>query len=406
MTIGKKTWFNPFHPKFREDPYPSYHRLRAEEPVHWDPMGYWYLTRYADVVAVLRDNRFSVDYRNWEKHEARFRGRETGTRSPLVESHSRWLLFSDPPDHTRVRKAFASAFSADAAESMRGRIEAIVDRLLLDVEDPCATDVIRDLAYPLPIMVISHLLGVPDEDRDVIKPWCADLIPSLSPFMPAEHVERASDAVVSFYAYLRDLLASRRAAPRDDLLSVVVAAWDGGAISEDEALALCVSLYLAGHETTIQLIGNGVLTLLRNPDQLEALRSDPSLVRRAVEEMLRYESPVQITCRTALEDVEVAGQPVRKGEMVTLSLGAANRDPERFPDPDRFDVARHPNPHLGFGVGIHHCLGASLARVEAQVAIRTLVARYGRWTLKTESPEWLPTLLIRGLRSLPVAFEA
>lgn len=405
MNAGKQIWFNPFHPEFRRDPYPLYHRLRAEEPVHWDPMGYWYLTRYADVAAALRDSRFSVDYRNWAKHEARFRGKTTGETSPLVDSHSKWLLFSDPPAHTRVRRIVASAFTADAAEKMRGRIAAIVDKLLDRVPDAQATEIIGDLAYPLPIMVISELLGVPDEDRETIKPLCEALIPSLSPFMPQDSVERASAAVVAFNAYLRDLAAARRAAPRDDLISEFVVAHDRDErLSEDELLALCVSLYLAGHETTIQLIGNGILTLLRHPDQLDRLREDRSLVRRAVEEMLRFESPVQITCRTALEDVEIGGQTIRKGEMATLSLGAANRDPERFPDPDRFDVGRHPNPHFGFGVGIHHCLGASLARVEAQVVLAALLGRYSRWELLTDSPEWLPRLLIRGLKELPVAF--
>jgi pimeloyl-[acyl-carrier protein] synthase len=402
MKLGGRTWFNPFSTEFLEDPYPMYRRLREEEPIHPDPLGYWYVTRYADVVAILKDARFSADYTHWEKYEARFPRHAGATVGSLTASHAKTLLFIDPPDHTRIRKVIARAFTGDALVAFRSGIEEIVDSLLDAIENPEETDVIRDLAYPFPVLTISKILGVPASDCDLIKPWCSALVPALSPFIPIETRERANHATDQFNAYLRGLLRARRAEPRDDLLSALAREEN---LSEDEAVALAVTLYIAGHETSKHMIGNGVLTLLRHPDQLELLRSDPSLVPRAVEEIFRYESPVQFTCRTALESARVGDQEIQKGEMVGLSFGAANRDPTQFPEPDRFDVTRQHNPHLAFGAGRHFCLGAILARIEGPIAFRKLLERYPRWRLRADAPKWNPLLLFRGLKELPVAFS-
>ena len=392
--------FNPFRPEFHADPYPFYHRLRSVEPVHQTSMGFWVLTRYDDVVMVLRDPRFGRD--GFEHLLAAVYGddRESGRLS-------RSMLFRDPPDHTRLRALVSKAFTPRVIESMRAHIRDIVDRLLDRVQDSHGMDVIADLAYPLPVTVICEMLGVPAGDQGAIRQWSSDVARSLDAIgmsSDAEIVTRGRAARRELADYFRRLLPERRRHPQDDLLSLLIAAEEAGdKLSEGELLATCILLFIAGHETTVNLIGNGVLALLRHPDQLGRLRDDPALIHSAVEELLRYDSPVQRTARITNTDVEVDGRAIAKGSMVVAAIGAANRDPAHFSEPDRLDIARRDNRHVAFGFGIHFCLGAPLARVEGQIALGTLLRRMPGMAV-TGTPAWRASSTQRGLTALPVTF--
>jgi cytochrome P450 len=397
--------FNPLLSEFRTNPYPSYHQLRAVDPVHWSAFfGFWVLTRYADCVMVLRDAaRFSVDPRDLANYEVLIQG--IGENRPLVQMQRRWMLLLNPPDHTRLRTLVTKAFTPRVVEGMRPRIQEIVNSLLDTVQNDHLMDVVSDLAYPLPVVVIAGMLGVPAEDRDKFKGWSRELARTLDPIITPEVLTAGDEATVAFIDYFRALVAKRRRDPQDDLLSALIAAEEqGDRLSEDELLATAVLLFGAGHETTMNLIGNGLLALLRHPGQMEMLKRDPGLIHSAVEEFLRYDSSVQMTARTALTDIELDGKVVEKGQQAILLLGAANRDPVQFADPDRLDITRKDNRHIAFSHGIHSCLGAPLARVEAQIAINTLLRRMPTLRLQTEDLEWRETVTLRGLKTLPVAF--
>lgn len=392
--------FDPMDPEFLADPYPTYHRLRAEDPVHASPLGFWVLTRYEDVVAVLRDPRFG------KEAIAAFVAARFGVAVPPGLGLS--MLDRDPPDHTRLRSLVSKAFTPRVVERLRPHIQQIVDGLLARVEGAGGMDLIEHFAYPLPVVVICELLGVPVEDHERFKGWGLDIARGLDAILlpPDSEVMRRSAAARHALAdYFRELIARRRASPRDDLLSALIAAEEAGdTLSEDELLATCILLLVAGHETTVNLIGNGTLALLRHPDQLHRLREDPRLVAGAVEELLRYDGPVQRTARIPSADVTIAGRTIGKGEMVMPFIGAADRDPAQFPDPDRLDITRADNRHIAFGWGIHFCLGAPLARVEGQIAIGSLVRRLPKLALATERPEYRQSLTLRGLKALPVSF--
>lgn len=397
--------FNPFLPEFHENPYPFYHRLRSLDPVHWsDIAGRWVLTRYSDCVAVLRDaTRFSADPNTWSGFTDFVAAQ--GGPGPLMEMETNWMLLKDPPDHTRLRTLVTKAFTPRIAEGMRPRVQAIVDNLLDNVQTAGRMDLIAELAFPLPTFVICEMLGVPVEDRDQFKGWTRDLARSLDPIVTPEIIAAADQATVAFADYFRSLVATRRKNPQNDLLSGLIAAEEqGDHLSEGELLATAILLLGAGHETTMNLIGNGTLALLRNPDQLEKLKRDPTLMPSAVEEFLRYDGSVQMTARTALVDAEIGGKIIAKGVQAIIVLGAANRDPAQFPDPDRLDITRQDNRHIVFGYGIHHCLGAPLARVEGQVTINTLLRRMPNLQLTGEPLEWRETVTLRGLKALPVTF--
>jgi cytochrome P450 len=391
--------FNPMDPSFVADPYPTYHRLRAEDPVHHSPLGFWVLTRYDDVVAALRDPRLA------KEAIAAFIAARFGAPAPLLGLS---MLDRDPPDHTRLRSLVSKAFTPRVIEALRPRIQGIVDELLDRVRDAGAMDLIEEFAYPIPVIVICEMLGVPVEDHERFKGWSLDLARGLDSVMlpPDSEVPRRSASARNALAdYFRELIARRRAAPRADLLSGLIAAEEAGdKLSENELLATCILLLVAGHETTVNLLGNGTLALLRHPDQLQRLRDNPGLIGSAVEELLRFDGPVQRTARIPSEDVVIEGRVIAKGEMVMPFIGAADRDPAQFPDPDRLDIARTDNRHVAFGLGIHFCLGAPLARVEGQIAIGTLVRRLPKLALATDAPEFRQSLTLRGLRSLPVRF--
>jgi cytochrome P450 len=395
------------HPLFNQqtlaDPYPIYRQLRSENPVYWDESyGRWVLTRYADVAAVLRDPAASS-----ERAGAMLRFAPPAMRTILrARSHS--MINSDAPRHNRLRGLVNKAFTARAVEAMAGKIQHLVDGFLDAVQPRGRMDVIADLAYPLPVTVIGEMLGVPAEDRDRFKHW-SDELATLVSGNPAGlgvgDYYRIAKSYTELAAYLGGVAARRRAQPGSDLLTALVQAEEAGdRLSEEELYANAVLLLVAGHETTTNLIGNGTLALLRHPDQWRRLTDDPSLAAQAVEELLRYDTPVQLTTRILKEDRVVGGRQLRAGEMVLLVLGAANRDPEQFADPDRLDVGRADVKHLSFGLGSHFCLGALLARLEARIVFETLARRWPNLHLDGGVVAFRDNFNLRGLEALGVAF--
>ena len=393
--------FNPMDPTFVADPYPTYRQLRAADPVHRSPMGFWVLTRYDDVVAALRDPRLA------KEAIAAFVAARFGLAAPPT-GMGLSMLDRDPPDHTRLRSLVSKAFTPRVVEGLRPRIQQIVDGLLARAREQGSMDLIEEFAYPIPVNVICEMLGVPVEDHERFKGWSLDIARGLDSILlpPDSDVpKRSATSRTALADYFRELIAKRRASPRADLLSGLIAAEEAGdKLSEHELLATCILLLVAGHETTVNLIGNGTLALLRHPDQLRRLRENPGLIGTAVEELLRFDGPVQRTARIPSEDVVIDGRTIAKGEMVMPFIGAADRDPAQFVDPDRLDIGRTDNRHIAFGWGIHFCLGAPLARVEGQIAINTLVQRLPKLALATEAPEFRQSLTLRGLKSLPVRF--
>lgn len=398
-TTSSPVEFNPLLPEFRRNPYPTYHRLRTEDPVHSSVLpGVWVLSRYADVVTALRDPRFG-------RADAESFWRERLGDGPAHGIVTKWMLFRDPPDHTRLRTLVNKAFTPRAIENLRPRVQAIVDELLDAVQHDGGMDLMAAFAYPLPVLVICEMLGVPAKDREVFKNWSGDLARILDPILTPEIVERGHALMADMASYFRDLIAHLRKHPQGNLLDAMIAAEEAGdRLTEEELLANCILLFGAGHETTVNLIGNGMLALLRHPDQAEKLRQDPTLIESAVEECLRYDSPVQMTGREVKEAMELGGRRLQAGERVFTLLGSANRDPAQFPDAECFDITRKENRHLAFGHGIHFCLGASLARLEGHLAIGTLVRRLPGLTLATDTVQWRDAFTLRGLQALPVKF--
>ena len=412
-----------FDPDHRADPYPAYHRWRTSAPVSRPYDGLFVLTRHEDCAAVLRDPRFghAEPGGSGEPGEPGQPGRPAPARllhtlpgpgeDPLAGPDGRPVrsfLVLNPPDHTRLRKLVSKAFTPRMVARLAPRIEQITTGLLDAAEasgDP--VDLIETLASPLPVIVISELLDVPLDDRDRFVGWSHDMARGLDPdfLLPDGIRTRQIRARAEFAAYFRDLAASHRRSPGDDLLSALVKVHDrGDGLTESELLATCTLLLIAGHETTVNLIGNGTLALLRHPDQLARLRAEPALIEQAVEELLRYDSPVQLTVRSALQDAEAGGVPVPRGSLVLVMVGAANRDPAAYTDPDRLDIGRQPSRHLAFGQGIHFCLGAPLARLEAKIALRSLLGRAPGLRLAGE-PAWKDNVVLRGLGRLPVALR-
>jgi len=392
--------FNPLMPEFHSNPYPFYRALREEDPVHESPLGFWVCTRYDDAVMILRDPRFG--------REGMAKRMEARLGLTQDTSRARDMLFQDPPDHTRLRALVSRAFTPRVVEVMRPHIQEIVDGLLDRVDGARAMDVIEDLAYPLPVTVICEMLGVPAADQDIFKTWSTDIARSLdAAVLPADSdaIPRGRDARLGLADYFRSLIATRRKDPKPDLLSALIAAEEeGNKLSEGELVSTCMLLLIAGHETTVNLIGNGLLALLQHPDQLRALRDDPGLIQTGVEELLRFDGPVQRTGRMTTAEVEIGDKRIPRDSVVVSVIGAANRDPKQFADPDRLDVSRRDNRHIAFGFGIHFCLGAPLARLEGQIALGTLLRRIPKLALVSNVPEWRESSTLRGLKSLPVTF--
>lgn len=401
-------------PVLRANPYPFYERLRSQAPVHWDAAagmdGGWVLTRHADVMAALRDPRVSAERlasaqsADWLPEDYRAAARQVFRAMP----HQ--LLFLDPPDHTRLRGLVSKAFTPRLVEALRPRIIKLANELVDPVQEAGQMDVIADLAYPLPAIVIAELLGVPPEDREQFIHWSADFGGFLDgSTLTVEEALLALKGVSDFMDYFRDIIARRRAAPRDDLLQALLTARErDDALTEDELLANLVLLLAAGHGTTTHLIGNGLLALLRNPDQIQRLVENPGLVPAAVAELLRYDSPVQLTGRRTQTEIVIGGVTFAAGQHITTILGAANRDPDQFLDPGRLDVGRVENRHLSFGYGIHFCLGAPLAKLEAEIVLSAIIRRLPRLRLAAGAEsalEWQPSIVFRGLKSLPVVCD-
>jgi cytochrome P450 len=382
-----------------------YRRLRAEDPVHWhEPFGCWLVTRYGDVVAGFLDPRLSSERAG---PMAALAG--SPDLAPFFAYLDRRMDFQDPPEHGRLRKLAQAPFTPRAVEILRPFIQRLVDGFLDRVQGRGGMDVIRDLAFPLPGTVIGELLGVPAADRNQLKTWSDEFVgffKTVPSQTSLEDYRRADQAARDLGRYFRDALDRHRGGPTGGLLAALAGAEDrGDRLSAEELAANATLLLHAGHETTTHLIGNGLLALLRHPDQLRRLRAEPGLVPTAVEEFLRYDSPVQLTYRIAREDFDFAGKPIREGQVVHLVLAAANRDPAQFPDPDRLDVARSPNAHVAFGHGHHYCLGAHLARLEALVAFQTLLQRFPTLRLGGGPVEHQEHYILRGLKSLPVAWS-
>ncbi|QWF83963.1 cytochrome P450 [Amycolatopsis sp. CA-230715] len=398
---GLQALFDPAH---RADPYPAYRHWREDAPVANPMPGLVVVTRHADCAAVLRDSRFG--HAEPDEPNPLRPTPPTDPETALVDENGnpvRSFLGLNPPDHTRLRKLVSRAFTRPMVARLAPRIEQLTAELL-DGFGTGTVDLIDSLAYPLPVAVISELLDIPHADRDQFVAWSHSLARGLDPdfALPPGTREKLVRTRGEFAEYIRGLAAVRRADPGEDLLSALVEVHDSGdGLTENELLATCILLLIAGHETTVNLIGNGTLALLRAPDQLAALRAEPELVDQAVEELLRYDSPVQLTMRAALEDAEIGGFAMPRGSVAILVIGSANRDPEAFTDPDRLDVRREPTRHLAFGQGIHFCLGAPLARLEARIAFQALLARFPDLRLAAE-PSWKDNLILRGLATLPV----
>jgi cytochrome P450 len=401
--------FNLFDPQWSSDPFPLYADLRARAPIHRNEFGFWVAARHADCLAVLRDRGASVERSNMvdEEHSANLDSSE-GQNDEIVAKkfENKSFLVRDPPDHTRLRGLVAKAFTPKVVEGLRSRTQEIVDELIDAALDEGTVDLVEQFAYPVPVRVICDLLGVPVADQDRFKAWSHALARGLDPnfLLPQEVINSLAEAREQFAAYFFELLAERRRSPGDDLLSKLVAAEDGGTVlSEGELLSTCILLLVAGHETTVNLIAGGALALLEHPSQLARFRDDPAVARSGVEEMLRFVSPVQLTARTLLQDIELGDVRLEAGQFVMLLLASGNRDPLAFHQPDDFDVARTPNNHLGFGFGIHHCLGAPLARMEADVALSTLIRRAPHLSLASSAVKYKANLVLRGMESMPVS---
>lgn len=395
--------FDPLAPETLSDPYPIYARLREEAPIHRSPVGVWLVLGYDEAVQILRDHdNFSVDHSNRLDTDAV--GERLGPTS-AERGMENIMLFKDPPDHTRLRGLVNKAFTPRVVGSLRHRIVEIVNELLDAVEPRGEMDVIQDFAYPLPVTVIAEMLGIPEEDRVGFKRWSRQIAPILDPVISDEVFYQIAEAGLGLAVYFDELIAKRREAPGEDLITELIHAEEAGdRLTPEELRATLILLLVAGHETTMNLIGNGTLVLLRNPAQMERLRADPALAKTATDELLRYDGSVHLTARTATSDVEIGGVTIGKGEMAMVILGAANRDPAQFPDPDRLDIGREPNRHLAFSAGGHFCVGATLARVEGQIAFETLVRRLPRLRLVDPDPPYRATITLRGLEALPVAF--
>ena len=389
--------YNPLSDRTAQDPYPVYAAMRDRDPVHRSRlMNAWMFARHADVDAILRDHRnFSSDPR-------------MGTLSPkqqalLPPPDEFTMLFLDPPDHRRLRALVNKAFTPRAVEALEPRIRAILASLLDDIDDPGSFDLMQAVAQPLPVIVIAEMLGVPPDDRARFKIWSDQRARLLEPTVSPRERAIAMVASSEFDAFFRTIIAARREAPEDDILSALVQAEDEGErLTERETLNMLRLLLIAGNETTTNLIGNGMLALLRNPDQLQRLREDPDLIPSAVEELLRFDSPVQATFRRALADCEVNGFELRQRDNIVVLVGSANRDPDAFETPDRLDVGRGEAAHLSFGRGIHHCLGAPLARLEGRIVLEMLLERFAQIEPIGDRPRFRKSIVLRGLQSLPV----
>jgi cytochrome P450 len=396
--------YDPWSPAFVADPYPAYAALRAERPVFFhEPTGQWVISRYGDVNALLRDRRLGRSYLHVAGHEEFGQRPEADFLAPFWGLVRAGMLDVEPPVHTRLRRLVSRAFTARMVEGLRPMIRGLAEELAGGLAARGGGDLLAEVAEPLPVNVIAEMLGVPAGDRGLLRPWSADIC-GMYELNPSDEVQRtAVRAAVEFSDYLRGLARSRRESPRDDLISALAQVVDEGGdrLTEDELIGTCVLLLNAGHEATVNATGNGWWSLFREPGELARLRGDHSLVPTAAEELMRYDTPAPMFERWVLEDIEVAGVAIPRGAEVALQFAAANRDREVFADPDRLDLGRDPNPHITFGLGIHYCLGAPLARIELAESYGALL-RLAPGMRLIKEPDWKPGFVLRGLTGLHV----
>jgi len=405
QTAANELLFNPLAPEFIRDPYPYYERLRTSDPMHLTAHGIYVASRHADVSLVIRDKRFGKDY---VERTIRRYGPDI-MKEPVFRSMSHMMLQQDPPDHTRLRGLVVKAFTARRVEDMRPRIQQLVDEALDRIIPQGKMDLIEDFAFRLPVTIICDMLGIPPEHREAFHAGSRSGGRILEPVpMTPDEIKAGNAGNAMSSMYFQQLFELRRKQPGDDLTTQLVQAEeDGSKLTNEELTANIILLFGAGHETTVNLIGNGLLALHRNPEQLALLKANPGLITNAIEEFLRYDSSVQSTGRVALEDIDdLGGKKIPKGESVLCLLGSANRDPAVYPDrPDQLDITRPNVKPLSFGGGIHFCLGAQLARIEAEIAIAALLRRLPDLRLDdAENPEWRPTFVLRGLKRLPASW--
>ena len=388
-----------------EDPHPYFRLMREQDPVHWnEKYRAWFIHRYDDVTDALRDSRFSSA--RIQPALARLSPEQRDERRPTYDILMDWLVFRDPPDHTRLRKLVSRAFTPRAVESWRSRANQVVDQTLRELADKSSVDLITDFAYPIPAVVIAEIMGVPPNDRDTFKEWSDSVMVLVFGARGLEDRRlKAQHGLMELASYLGDLVEFHRTHSGENIIGDLIAAQEGDdRLSDQEIVANLVLFLFGGHETTTNLIGNGVNALLRNPEQLEKYRQNPDgLTKPMVEEVLRYDGPSKMEVRTISEDLSMRGQTLRRGDMAYLVQHAANRDPGQFHNPDLFDIEREPNHHIGFGFGIHFCLGAALARLEGSIALERLLTCYPQLVPDRKDPHWIPTMLSRGMESFPVS---
>lgn len=402
-TAGRKVLFSD---EVVQDPYPTYARLHEEGPLHYVEVAgkwaVWSIFSHSECASIAKDPRLSAKRAQQMllplplSRQAEF--------SELARMFGLWLIFMDPPEHTRLRKLLNKGFSPTAVENLRPRVEKIVDQMLTPLQHGSEVELMQEFAHALPVRIILEMLGIPQELRDTFGEWSRAIAAFRgNPNRTVEEAHAAQDALIALTEFFRKTVAERRRNKGDDLISLLIdIEEEGEVLTEEELYAQCIALLFAGHETTRNLIGNGMYTLLKHPEETAKLREKPEMIRSAVEELLRYESPVQFTARVLKEDIEVCGQPIRKGWTVLCMLGAANRDPKQFKQPNQLDLNRLNNQHLAFSAGIHACIGAQLARLEGQVALQSLVQRFPKMKLAGPRPEWASTFGLRGLKSLSV----
>jgi len=388
------------------DPYPYFAELRREDPVHWNELyGAWFVHRFVDVWEGLRHPALSSD-RVQPVFEHKLTPEQQQVRKPTFDILRHWMVFRDPPDHTRLRRLVNQAFTPRRVQALRPRVEQLVSELLDDLGPRGHADLILDFAYPIPAVIIAEMMGVPPSDRDLFKKWSdAIMILVFGGARVEDRRQRAQQGLMELADYLRSLIRRFRSAPEDNLITSLVQAKDQhDTLTEDEIVSTCTLLLFGGHETTTNLIGNGTRALLAHPDQLHLLRDDPSLITAAIEELLRFDGPSKMQVRLVAEDTELGGKRLRAGDELYFVQASANHDPDEFESPDRLDLRRNPNRHIGFGFGLHHCLGAPLARMEAAVAIEALIRRLPDLHPGPEPEVWHPTLISRGMEHFPVTF--
>jgi unspecific monooxygenase len=403
MAAASDLAFDPWDPAFLADPYPAYAELRDRGRVlYFEPTDQWLVPHHADVSALLRDRRLGRTYQHRFTHEDFGRTAPPPEHEPFHTLNDHGMLDLEPPDHTRIRRLVSKAFTPRTVERLKPYVHGLAGELVSALVEKGGGDLLTDVAEPLPVAVIAEMLGIPEADRAPLRPWSADIC-GMYELNPSQEVAaRAVRASVEFSDYLRELIAERRKEPGEDLISGLIAAYDeGDRLTEQEMISTCVLLLNAGHEATVNATVNGWWALFRNPDQLAALRADHSLVPSAVEELMRYDTPLQLFERWVLDEIEVAGTTIPRGAEVALLFGSANHDPEVFAEPGRLDLARADNPHISFSAGIHYCIGAPLARIELAASMTALLEKAPTLSLVAE-PRRKPNFVIRGLEGLPV----